>query len=199
MTTGSVLFVHGSGNRREQAEYFGARIAANLHVAADHMHISTWGDSVGPDPAFPRLARTMPPDGRPAAETNGAILSDPYGPLREMAQADQAGEPERDGTNDARAVLGLLRFGGLDLTDARLPEEQLAAAAAEVAESPEFATAGGDPIALIDAAVTAAAARAVQRQGPAAAGVVWTDIDPIGKVKEALSIAVMGGVGIATD
>ena len=196
MTTGSVLFVHGSGNRREQAGYYGARIAANLRVPADRMHLSSWGDSVGPDPALPTLARTMPPEGPPEVETNDTILADPYGPLRRLAAADRAVQPGCDGTDDARAVLGLLRFGGLDLTDARLPEAHLAAAAVEVAESPELAAAGGDAVACIDAAVTAAVARAVQRQGSAAAGAAWANVDPIGRVKAALSTAAMGGVGI---
>ena len=60
MTTGSVLFVHGSGNRAAAAKEYGAKIASNLKVTKGNMHLSTWGDSVGPDPAFPRLAETMP-------------------------------------------------------------------------------------------------------------------------------------------
>jgi hypothetical protein len=201
-TTGSVLFVHGSGNRKAQAEAYGERIATGLGVTRGHMHLSTWGDSVGPDPAFPRLAETMPVAPQQAfADTSAALLEDPYEPLKAMALLDGAaanqgafGDPGKD---DARAILGLMRLGGLDLSETQITDEQLAAAAAEVAASPEFARAGGDPVALIDATVTAAAARAVQRQGPAAvAGAFGIDLDPIGKVKEALSKAVIGGVGI---
>ncbi|HET9345727.1 MAG TPA: hypothetical protein VFO05_08495 [Candidatus Limnocylindrales bacterium] len=200
MTTGSVLFVHGSGNRAAAAKEYGAKIASNLKVTKGHMHLSTWGDSVGPDPAFPRLAETMPIVQKAFPDTTQEVLADPYGPLRDMAGGGAQGAFGDPGKEDARAVLGLMRFGGvLDLSETQLTAEQLAAAATEVAESPEFAAAGGDPIALIDAAVTATAARAVQRQGPdVVSGAFGFDInlDPIGKVKEALSKAVMGGVGI---
>jgi hypothetical protein len=200
MTTGSVLFVHGSGNRRGAAEAYGAKIASNLKVTKRHMHLSTWGESVGPDPAFPRLAETMPIVQKAFPDTTKTVLADPYGPLRDLAGGGGQGAFGDQGKADARAILGLMRFGGaLDLSETQLTAEQLAAAATEVAESPEFAAAGGDPVALIDAAVTAAAARAVQRQGPAVvSGAFGFDIklDPIGKVKEALSKSVMGGVGI---
>jgi hypothetical protein len=200
-TTGSVLFVHGSGNRKADADAYGATIASNLKVTKGHMHVSTWGDSVGPDPAFPRLAETMPIVQKAFPETTDDVLADPYGPLRDLAGGDAgaAGAFGDEGKESARAVLGLMGFGGLDLSETQLTAEQLSAAAAEVAASPEFAAAGGDPVALIDAAVTAAAARAVQRQGPkVVSGAFGFDItlDPIAKVKEALSKAVMGGVGI---
>jgi hypothetical protein len=200
MTTGSVLFVHGSGNRKADAEAYGARLASNLKVTKGHMHLSTWGDSVGPDPAFPRLADTMPIVQKAFPDTTEDVLADPYGPLRDLAGGGGQGAFGDQGKDDARAILGLMRFGGvLDLSETQITAQQLSAAAAEVAESPEFAAAGGDPVALIDAAVTAAAARAVQRQGPdVVSGAFGFDIklDPIGKVKEALSKAVMGGVGI---
>jgi hypothetical protein len=199
MTTGSVLFVHGSGNRKAEAEAYGARIAANLNVTSSHMHLSTWGDSVGPDPTFPRLAATMPTETKAEAETTPGILGDPYAPLRALADAGAGtqGALGDRGKADALTILGLMRFDGLDLGEALIPDAQLSAAAAEVAESPELKAAGGDPVALIDAAVTAAAARAVQRQGPdVVSSVIKSNLDPIGKVKEALSIAAMGGVGI---
>lgn len=199
MTTGSVLFVHGSGNRKADAEAYGASIASNLKVTKSHMHLSTWGESVGPDPTFPRLADTMPLVQQAFPDTTENLLADPYAPLRDMAGGGGQGAFGDEGKEGARAILGLMRLGGLDLSEAQLTEQQLSAAAAEVAASPEFASAGGDPVALIDAAVTAAAARAVQRQGPEVVSGAFgfnINLDPIGKVKEALSKAVMGGVGI---
>lgn len=200
-TTGSVLFVHGSGNRKPDAEAYGARIAANLKVTKGHMHLSTWGDSVGPDATFPRLAETMPIVQKAFAETTKDLLADPYGPLRDMAGGggQGAGAFGDEGKESARAVLGLMGFRGLDLSETQLTADQLSAAAAEVAASPEFAAAGGDPVALIDAAVTAAAARAVQRQGPKVVSGAFgfnIKLDPIAKVKESLSKAIIGGVGI---
>jgi hypothetical protein len=199
MTTGSVLFVHGSGNRKADAVAYGATIASNLKVTKGHMHISTWGDSVGPDARFPRLPETMPIVQKAFPETTKDVLADPYGPLREMAGGGGMGAFGDQGKEDARAILGLMRFGGLDLSETQITDDQLSAAATEVAESPEFAAAGGDPVALIDAAVTAAAARAVQRQGPKVVSGAFgfnIKLDPIAKVKEALSKAAMGGVGI---
>jgi hypothetical protein len=93
-------------------------------------------------------------------------------------------------------VLAFLQSGGLDLEGTPVSADQLAAAATEVAASPEFADAGGDPVALIDAAVTTAAARAVQRQGPDAIPAGAFGFNPIDKVKEAIAKATMGTVGM---
>jgi hypothetical protein len=194
MARGSVFYVHGSGNRGPEVESYGARIAIGLGVPPEDLHLSYWGDGVGPDPAFPQLAATMPAAPDVVPETTAELLADPLAPLRALAPGDAAGPGAAAGDlarADARAILGQLQFGRLDLSEAPVSSSELAAAAAEVAASPEFAVADGDAVALIDAAVTAAAARAAVPLGPA--GVA---LDPVGRVKVALSASIMGGVGI---
>jgi hypothetical protein len=191
MATGTVFFVHGSGNREADAKAYGAKLETGLKLQAGAVKLSTWGDSVGPDEKFPNLSKTMPsvPAGA-FGETNADILADPYGPLNALAGGQGAfGAANK---NDARLVLAFLQLGGVDLGDLRLPSVQLSAAAAEIVASPEFAAAAGDSARLIDAAVTSAAARAVQRQGGQAAAAGAFGFDPIGAVKRELAERLMG-------
>ncbi len=210
MATGSVFYAHGSGNRAADAKAYGAALEKGLKRP---VALSTWGVSAGPDQHFPRLPLTMPTVAAAfgaGAGKNAAALADPYAPLRALsggaAGAFAAGGKKASGKKaakaaaaakeDAKSILAFLQLGGVDLESSGVSREQLSAAATEVAASPEFAAAGGDPVALIDAAVTASVARAVQRQGPKAMAAGAFGFDPIGAIKESVAKAVMGGVGI---
>ena len=191
MASGSVFFAHGSGNRDAEAKDYAAQLEKGLKLAAGTVKRSRWGTLVGPDAKFPDLSKTMPTI--PAAgfgDTNAEVLIDPYGPLRRLGGAQGAfGSTDN---RDARAVLGFLALGSIDLPDASLPSRHIAAAAAEIVSSPEFGEANGDPVTLIDATVAGVAARAIQRQGPTAVPSGAFSFDPIGALKRELADRLTG-------
>lgn len=188
MGSGGVLFVHGAGNRTGQASAYGHKLRAGLGVPAGRFRFSDWGAATGPDATLPRLASALPAAVRAFAPPAEALPADPYAPLKALAGGPAAAFGQGD-KSEVASVLACLQVGGLGLDDVGLPSEQLAAATAEVLASPELAAARGDPVALIDAAVTSAVARAVQRQAQPA-GAFGFDI--LGAAKDALATVAMG-------
>lgn len=189
MATGGVLYVHGAGNRAAQASGYAKRVREGLQLPSSRFSFSTWGEDRGPDEALADLAKTIPQALAAFPEDSQGALDDPYGRLKELAQPASGAFGAVDGSRDARVLLAHLQLGGFGLDDASLPDDHLFAAAAEVAASPELASAGGDPVEVIDAAVTAAIGRAAQRQGLAVSGAFGFDL---GAAKAAVARAVMG-------
>ena len=201
MATGSVFFVHGSGNRTPDAVAYGAKLTAGLGLRPNTLRLSTWGDAAGPNASFPRLPLTMPTVSAAFGEsTSGseALIADPYAPLRELA-GGQGAFAVGGAKAEAKAMLAFLEYGGFDLSGTGVTADQVAAAAAEVSASPEFAAAGGDPVRIIDAAVSAAIARAIQLQGPEALDSGAFGLPDFGKIKEGVVDAFMSGVGMLVD
>ena len=160
MATGSVFYAHGSGNRAADAAAYGAKLEKGLKRP---VALSTWGVSAGPDQKFPRLSMTMPTVAAAfsaGAAGNAAALADPYASLRALGTAQagafavgakkasgkKAAKAAAAAKADAKAILAFLQLGGPDVEASGVSREQLSAAAAEVAASPEFAAAGGDPV-----------------------------------------------------
>ncbi|MEK6720812.1 MAG: hypothetical protein AABZ33_09105 [Chloroflexota bacterium] len=173
MATG-VLYVHGAGNRMADAHRYGALIRAGLKLPEERLSISDWGEKAGA--RLDRIDLTMP-DEPAAADVTNDVLADPYLPIRALPERAPGGGAAGD--RDAEILLEYLQFLGPDLTDLGSPSVHLAAAAAEIAASPELAAAGGEPIERIDAAVVAALARSFQRRPKAdqAAGAMGVDFD----------------------
>lgn len=183
---GAVLYVHGAGNRAAQSEAYAAQLRAGLAVGDQRFRVSSWGVTVGPDESLPRIGLTMPED--PSGAFPEELPSDPYEPLRSMESGGGAFESEARA--DARTILGYLELGRLDAADTGIPPDHVRAAAAEVAASPELDRADGPSSELIEAAVTAAVGRAVERQGAEGAGAFPIDF---GAIKSELAQKILGG------
>jgi hypothetical protein len=190
MTDARILYVHGAGNRAEQAEAYGVlmRKRLGLEQTPERLIVSDWGVRHGTDDRLLMMDQALPDYPEQAlrigaAAPREAVLSDALAPLRAMSAPATAGAPAMaaaapSGTRDADQLLAFLALGGFDLTARGLPADQISAAAREVAASPEYAAARGDPVALVDATATSVLARAVERDpaAPARAGIAGLDL-----------------------
>jgi hypothetical protein len=239
MAKGRILYVHGAGNRAQDAARSAGLLRTRLHLEAapDRLVVSDWGQALGPDAGLPGLDRVLPvyPDHglRVAGIAPGrdAVLTDAYAPLRALGPAPRraprttrraaaadataaaaAGAPRTTSRRSARAgkaagrrsedadrLLAFLALGGVDLSAGGVPAGKLAAAARDVASSPEYAAAKGGAPAILDATATSVLARAAELD-PASAGrkgLLGIDLGWLADRAGDLAAAVLGG-GLAS-
>ena len=201
MSQGRILYVHGAGNRADQANTYAGLLRTGLGLGGtpDRLAVSDWGQSLGTDASLPRMDRVLPDYPQRAFRVAGAAadraatLPDALAPLRAMAggRASAAAGHSRD----ADAVLAFLALGGFDQPDHGLPASRLADAARDVAASPEYAAAHGDAVDLVDATAISVLARAVERD-PAAtarAGIFGLDLGWLTDRAGDLAATILGG------
>ena len=206
MSQGRILYVHGAGTRAEQATANAALLRARLGLdgAPDRLAVSDWGERVGTDARLTQMDRVLPDYAQRALRVAGvaahpaAVLPDAFAPLRAMARPRRGAAAAQP--RDADALLAFLALGGIDLASQGLPADRLSDAARDVAASPEYAAAGGDAVALIDATAISTLARAVERDPGAVgrAGIVGLDLGWLADRAGDLAGSILGGGLIST-
>ncbi len=173
MSSGTIFYVHGAGNRKAAAESYEAQLREGLGVPAGSPKIqrSDWGQQLGPDPLMPGLEsilpEVIPDDAGFAAQPD---LADPMAPLRAIGGAGAAGFAAPK--SDADQLLALLQAGIVDLDEELgVPADTLAVAAAQIAGSPEYQDATGAAPVVVDATLQSVSTAALAAQGGAAFGV----------------------------
>lgn len=149
MGVGTILFVHGSGNRSDDAEAYGATLRARLGLprGSSKLRVSRWGDECGPDRTFPLMSAVLPPVEAGVTEEVEPAALDSMEPLRQLAAQPGVapGPPDSEERRATAFVLSLLRAGAVDLSDIGVSSSTLAAAAEDVASSPVFRGSRPDP------------------------------------------------------
>lgn len=198
MGTGTILFVHGAGNRRAQAEDYEQQLREGLGIAAGSPRLqrSDWGEQLGPKAAMPGLESILPeviPGG--AGFAAQPDLADPTAPLRALGGAGAAGFAAPK--SDADQLLALLQAGLVDLDEEfGVPVSSLQSAATRVAESQDYTNAAGSPSALVSATLQSASAAALAEQGGGAFG-VGDVLSAVGGVASGIARQILGS-GIAS-
>lgn len=169
MGAGTFFYVHGSGNREDDALRNGIALRDGLGLppGSDRLQLSRWGTTAGPDLGFPLLEQVLP---QVAPGVEGEIdpaAEDAYAPLRDLVGAPGIEEPTGQSRPETDQVLALLQ-GGVAIPEIGVSAAAVRQAAAEIAASPEFAAAAQAPEdRLVDATLRAVVARAIELQsGP---------------------------------
>lgn len=202
MSQARILYVHGAGNRAEQATRYAALLRTRLALEGtpDRLAASDWGERLGTDARLLEMDRVLPDYSQRALGFAGAAgdrattLPDAFAPLRAMAGRRRTAAPVA-APRDSDGLLAFLALGGFDLSEQGIPAERLSDAARDVAASPEYAAARGDAVELIDATALSALARAVERSpaAPGRAGFVGLDLGWLTDRVGDLAARILGG------
>ncbi len=198
MATGTLFYVHGAGNRSADAAVMAANLRAGFRLAdPSRLAVSDWGQALAPDAALPKLDATLPPPppGGQGLVAAGATptLTDPWAPLAALeAPGGTRGLVGPPGRADADALLAFLSTGLVRLDNLDVAPADLARAARRVGRSAHYRAASADPLTMIDATATSAAALALgprrPRQTLGLPGIPWPDIDALkGRIAEAIA------------
>jgi hypothetical protein len=160
---GTILFVHGSGNRSADANAYAATLRSHLGVDETKLKASTWGDNTGPDPTFPRMDDILPPTPQGFGEEIDPAAEDAMRPLDDL-KPTQGGVVLEAATPrpDTERAMALLRSGVVDLAEIGVSTASVQQAAAEVQSSPEYLAATGPDAIIMDAAIRSTVARALE-------------------------------------
>ena len=205
MGKGTFFYVHGAGNREEEAAAYANEMRKGLGLldAPDRLRYSEWGALAGPDPAFPNIDKALPLTPRGLGEEIEPAAVDSLAPLRALAGPAAIGPEGADVEKpaDVTWLVDALRAQTIDLSDVGVSPESLRLAAERVAASPVYAAAAGDEAALFEATMTSIIATALEIEtssGPAIPGLSVDDIS--GAISEAVGTAanrILGSVSSA--
>jgi len=195
MGKGTIFYVHGAGNRDDNAKANEKELRTRfgLTAASPKLRRSHWGERTAPAASFPDLAKVLP-DVIPIDAGFAAVpdLADPLAPLRALA----AGPDEAAFTAppaDANQLLALLEAGIVDLSDPEvgLSAADLQAAAATVRTSAAYNAAAAPAVDVVDATLLSVSTVAVADQAAAGFG-VGDVLGAIGKAASGIAEQVLG-------
>ena len=198
MGKGTFLFVHGSGNRADQANAYGKRLREKLGLDENKLVISSWGVDAGPDPNFPDMYKVLPPVPQGIGDDIDPAAENSLSPLKALAPPPGLAAAQVEPRPDTNLALAIMRSGAIDLQDIDVTPEMLKQAADEVAASPEFQNASAPDAKVMDATIRSVVARAVKK-APASPGIGAPSLkeisDKIGRGVAAVGQTILNGAG----